>query len=66
MVRELIDMELDAVSGGFSLPSLKLHIDQTNTVTQTATASGKGGSNNAINVIGTVGNSAEALQSFGF
>jgi hypothetical protein len=61
MIRELIDMELEAVSGGkgFDLDFVSQYLNQTNSVDQFAVATGKNAT--AVNAVGSLSNSASQI-----
>ena len=62
MIRELIDTDLEAVAGGFDV-SQYLDNYQTNSITQSASATSYGDSSpaTAVNAVGTVFNNANLV-----
>jgi len=66
MIRELIDTDLEAVAGGFDVNQY-LYNYQTNSLTQSASATSSGDSSpaTAVNAVGALSNSASQIAVVG-
>ena len=66
MIRELIDTDLEAVAGGFDVNQY-LYNYQTNSLTQSASATSSGDSSpaTAVNAVGSLSNSASQIAVVG-